>query len=106
MPLGIAPRNRAVDKMQDPEEQLGFALGDDSPTASYAPNLEHIREDLNRLLTEARSATAQSPWDQRTFRYNRIVFVQMSRWLPEAEAEQFCFEFAQEAERIERLLAA
>jgi hypothetical protein len=30
----------------------------------------------------------------------------MANWLPEDEAQQLCFEFAQELERIEALLAA
>jgi hypothetical protein len=30
----------------------------------------------------------------------------MSRWLPDDEAAQLCFEFAQEIERIEQLMAA
>jgi hypothetical protein len=30
----------------------------------------------------------------------------MANWLPDDEAEQLCFEFARELERIESLLAA
>jgi hypothetical protein len=30
----------------------------------------------------------------------------MACWLPDDEAQQLCFEFAKELERIERLLAA
>ncbi len=39
-------------------------------------------------------------------RYNKIVFLQMAKWLPDAEAEQYCFQFLAKFERIEALLAA
>jgi hypothetical protein len=94
--------------MEDPENhnQLGFELGDASMSSSYAPNLFHVREDLSTILEEARSSVDSSPWDTRTFRYKKIVFLQMTKWLPEDEAEQFRFDFMQEVERIEQLLAA
>lgn len=44
--------------------------------------------------------------DERTYRYNKVVFPQMSRWLPEEEAAQLCFEFSREIERIGQLMAA
>ena len=92
--------------MDESEEQLGFELGETPVSSSYQPNLQHVREDLNAILHEARCGTDASPWDVRTFRYKRIVFIQMAKWLPEDEAEQMCFEFAKELERIEHLLAA
>jgi hypothetical protein len=88
------------------EEQFGFDLGGDAPSRAYEPNLAEIREDLAAILASARSVTAGSAWDRRTFRYNSIVFPQMTRWLPDEEAAQLCFEFSQEIERIEQLLAA
>lgn len=42
----------------------------------------------------------------RTQRYHEVVFPQMANWLPREEADQLCFEFAKELERIEQLLAA
>jgi hypothetical protein len=88
------------------EGQLGFDLGDTPSTDTYQPNLDEIREDLRAILEAARRVTVQDPWDERTFRYNRVVFPQMSRWLPKEEAEQLCFEFAIELQRIQTLLAA
>lgn len=88
------------------EEQFGFDLGEAPVNGAYQPNLAEIREDLEAILADARSVTAEAPWDQRTFRYNKVVFTQMSRWLPDDEAEQLCFQFAREMERIEQLLAA
>ena len=45
-------------------------------------------------------------WERRTYRYNKVVFPQMTRWLPDDERDQLCFEFAREIERIELLMAA
>ena len=88
------------------ETQLGFDLGDKPANGVYVPNLDEIREDLHAILDEARRVTSEAPWDERTYRYNKVVFPQMSRWLPEEEAAQLCFEFACEIERIEQLMAA
>jgi hypothetical protein len=86
--------------------QLGFDLGDKPASGAYQPNLDQIREDLRAMLDDARRVTAEAPWDERTYRYNKVVFPQMSRWLPDEEAAQLRFEFAREIERIEQLLAA
>jgi hypothetical protein len=87
-------------------KQLGFDLGDKPVSGAYEPNLDEIREDLHAILEDARGVTAEAPWDDRTYRYNKVVFPQMSRWLPEEEAAQLCFEFSREIERIEQLMAA
>ena len=92
--------------MDESEEQLGFELGEMPASGSHEPNLGHVREDLNAILQEARSGLNAPPWDARTFRYKKIIFIQLTKWLPEDEAEQLCFEFAKELERIEQLLAA
>ena len=94
------------DNPRPDDEQLGFDLGDKPTSGAYEPNLEEIREDLHAILNEARQVTAEALWDERTYRYNKVIFPQMSRWLPEEEAAQFCFEFFRELERIEALLAA
>ncbi|MDP9055808.1 MAG: hypothetical protein M3N34_00540 [Pseudomonadota bacterium] len=87
-------------------EQLGFDLGEKASPKGYEPNLVEIREDLDLILQSARSVTADSVWDHRTYRYNKVVFPQMTRWLPDDEAKQLCFEFFKELERIELLMAA
>lgn len=86
--------------------QLGFDLGDKPDAATYEPDLDEIRGDLRAILDSARNVSADDLWDERTYRYNKVVFPQMSRWLPDDEAAQLCFEFAQEMERIELLMAA
>lgn len=95
-----------TDFRSENEEQLGFDLGDKPAGTSYQPVLSEIREDLQEILASARSVTAEAPWDERTFRYNKVVFPQMTRWLPDEEAAQLCFEFSREIERIEQLMAA
>ena len=93
-----------------PGQHSLFGDGEDRipnpPRPSHEPDLGEVREDLAAMLDEARRVTADSLWDERTYRYNKIVFPQMSRWLPEDEAQQLCFEFSRELERIEKLLAA
>ena len=86
--------------------QLGLDLGDKSGPATYEPDLDEVRGDLQAILESARHVSADDLWDERTYRYNKVVFPQMSRWLPDDEASQLCFAFAQEIERIEQLMAA
>jgi hypothetical protein len=69
-------------------------------------NPDDVRAELLEILQIAREARDEAPWDRRTHRYHQVVFPQMATWLPEDEAEQLCFEFARELERIEALLAA
>ena len=40
------------------------------------------------------------PWPERDVRMWQTVFPQMANWLPEEEANQLRFEFAQEIERL------
>lgn len=87
-------------------KQFGFDLGDSEAPKSYEPDREEVRQELLEILAEARSATAGSPWDERTLKYHKVVFPQMANWLPADERDQLRFEFAQELERIEMLLAA
>jgi hypothetical protein len=65
-----------------------------------------VRRELITILETARGARDRAPWDRRTHRHHQVVFPQMANWLPDDEAEQLCFEFAKELERIEQLLAA
>lgn len=64
-----------------------------------APNPERVRQRLHALLDTARNAE-RMPWDRRKAEMWQIVFPQMANWLPEDEANQLRFEFAQEIERL------
>lgn len=69
-------------------------------------NPDEVRAELLEILRVAREARDEAPWDRRTHRYHQVVFPQMASWLPDEEAQQLCFEFTRELERIEALLAA
>jgi hypothetical protein len=71
------------------------------PVERFLPDPEKVRQRLNLLLAKARSA-ATMPWSERDARMWQIVFPNMAKWLPEDEAEQLRFEFAQEMERLKR----
>lgn len=86
--------------------QLGFDLGEEPATTSWEPDKDEVREDLQAILESARAVTAEAMWDRRTYRYNKVVFPKMSKWLPADERDQLCFEFFKELERIELLMAA
>lgn len=65
------------------------------------PDPETIRLRLKSLLEKARSAD-KMPWSERDARMWQTVFPNMAKWLPEDEADQLRFEFAQEMERLQR----
>ncbi|MCL4672508.1 MAG: hypothetical protein KJZ64_06145 [Sphingomonadaceae bacterium] len=87
--------------------QLRFGFAEEKPTQeSWLPNPDDVREDALAILASARAVTADNLWDQRTLRYNKVVFPNMTKWLPDDEREQLCFAFFREVERIELLMAA
>lgn len=69
------------------------------PRQSAAPDPQVIRFRLQALLEKARNAE-KMPWSERDARMWQAVFPQMSKWLPGDEAEQLCFEFANEMRRL------
>jgi len=88
-------------------EQLDFGLSarDDSDGCLF--DAACIRSEAVALIDEARHAGADGPWDAEALRFKKLIFPHLVSWLPDAaERDQLCFEFAQELERIEALLAA
>jgi hypothetical protein len=74
--------------------------GVERPAAVYRADPDKVRAELLREL--ARVKAAQSfPWDARRTQYWRIVFPQMTNWLPDEEAAQLRFEFETEIRRLE-----
>lgn len=69
------------------------------PQPSMLPDPDEVRQRLRSILAKARAAE-RMPWSERDVRMWRIVFPNMSKWLPEEEAEQLCFAFEQELERL------
>lgn len=87
-----------------PAQQSLFGEGEDrlqAPVQSYAPDPERARQKLLALLAIAREAQAM-PWPEREARMWQTVFPNMANWLPEEEAEQLRFEFAEEMARLSR----
>ncbi len=79
-----------------------FGPGDDRmqpAPRSFTPDPETIRQRLTSVLETARRSEAM-PWPDRKARMWQTVFPQMANWLPDDEAGQLCFEFAQEIERL------
>jgi hypothetical protein len=66
---------------------------------SYLPDPDDIRRRLHAVLETARNAD-RMPWPEKKARVWQIVFPQMANWLPDDEADQLRFEFAQEIERL------
>ena len=65
----------------------------------WVVNADTVRVKMLLLLETARNAEAM-PWPPRKARVYETIFPQMANWLPEDEAEQLRFEFAQEIERL------
>ncbi len=89
---------------QRPAQSSLFGLGDDrlqAPPQRIVPDPEKVRLRLRALIEKARSAE-KMPWSERDARTWQIVFPNMANWLPDDEAEQLRFEFAQEMERLKR----
>lgn len=81
-----------------------FGPGDDrlqAPRQQTLPDPAAVRLRLTSLLEKARSAQ-KMPWSERDARMWQTVFPNMAKWLPEQEAEQLCFEFAREMDRLKR----
>lgn len=99
-------KGRIFDNEATGSGQLGFGFAEDKPATVWTPDPAEVREDAQAILASARAVTADNLWDQRTYRYNKVVFPNMTKWLPDDEREQLCFEFFRELERIELLMAA
>lgn len=90
---------------KSPAQGSLFGPGEDrlqAPRGNSLPDPEAVRLRLKSLLEKARS-TDKMPWSEREARMWQTVFPNMAKWLPEEEANQLCFEFAQEMDRLKRV---
>jgi hypothetical protein len=71
------------------------------PRQSTVPDPAEVRLRLLGVLERARSAQIM-PWPERDARMWQMVFPNMAKWLPPEEAEQLCFAFEQEMQRLGR----
>jgi hypothetical protein len=91
----VASRQR--DLFQDDEQAERF---EDSPAPEYRANPDTVRQELYKILAEARAAQTM-PWDARRTSLYRTIFPQMTNWLPEEEGTQLRFDFETELARLE-----
>ena len=74
--------------------------GEDFETPVYHADPQEVREELKRILAEARGAQTM-PWDAKRIALYRTIFPQMTQCLPEKEGAQLRFEFDTEMARLE-----
>lgn len=69
------------------------------PVPAYRPDPDKVRARLHKILAEARAAR-KLPWEPTTVSLYRLIFPQMTKWLPDEEAAQLRFEFDTEMARL------
>jgi hypothetical protein len=72
---------------------------DDFETPVYHANPDKVREELHKILAEARAAKSM-PWDAKRAALYRTIFPQMTSCLPEEEGAQLRFDFEAELVRL------
>jgi hypothetical protein len=88
---------RQSDLFQNDEQNDLF--DEDSPTPEYRPDPDSVRDELHKILAEARAAQTL-PWKPATVSLYRTIFPQMTNWLPEEEGAQLRFQFEEELARL------
>jgi hypothetical protein len=72
-----------------------------APLQPTVPDPDTVRARLRSVLEKAKAAETM-PWSERDVRMWQTVFPNMTKWLPDDEANQLRFEFAREMERLSR----
>lgn len=75
-------------------------FGTEAAAPVYRPDTDKVRARLLRILGEARGASVL-PWDRSQLSLYRIIFPQMSLFLPGEEGAQLRFQFETELARLE-----
>jgi hypothetical protein len=65
----------------------------------YRPNLDKVRARLEKLLAEV-SAAETMPWESSQLSLYRLIYPQMTLWLPDEEAAQYRLAFDAEMARL------
>ena len=78
--------------------QLELFGGEPAPAYGLDPN--EMRAQCHALLAEARAAETM-PWPPLRARLHRLLFPQMTFWLPEEEGAQLRFDFETELARLD-----
>ncbi len=69
------------------------------PAPSYLPDPAKVRTQVLAILARAKAAPGE-PWPAKDQSFYRLVFPQMTNWLPDAEAAQLRSQFEAELERL------
>ena len=86
----------------DTSESLGQGdLFGPVPTPAYRPDPELVRRRIDRILAQLRAEDSVRGWVHGRASLLRIVFPQLTGWLPEDEAIRFDAEFEVEMTRLE-----
>jgi hypothetical protein len=75
-------------------------FGAEAAPPAYRPDPDKVRARLLKILGEARAAKTL-PWEASTLSLYRLIFPQMTQWLPEEESAQLRFQFEEELARLE-----
>lgn len=94
-----------TEEKSDPA-QLGFDLGESEEPRCEVYTLDDIRSDLREMIADAKIIGADNLWSGQEHRYQKAVFRELCRNLPDDEGQQISFAFFSEIERIEQLMAA
>jgi hypothetical protein len=70
------------------------------PAPAYGLDPDEMRAECLAILAEARAAQTM-PWPPQRARLYRMMFPQMTFWLPEEEGAQLRFEFETEFARLD-----
>jgi hypothetical protein len=70
------------------------------PRRSGAPDMDAIRNRLTQLIDTLRAAEREMPLSDRDLRMWQTVLPNMTKWLPENEAQPIRASFAKEVERL------
>jgi hypothetical protein len=90
-------RHNQSDLFGDPQSELFPA---EAGPVAYRPDPDRVRRRLQRILAEARGASAM-PWEPTQLSLYRTIVPQMTLSLPEEEAAQWRFDFETEVARLE-----
>lgn len=109
LPANVRARKRLRPIMTNDESnpaQLGLDLAESHLDSCEVYSLDDIRSDLREMLDKVRDIGAENMWSGQEHRYQKAVFRELCRNLPDPEGEQLSFVFFEEIDRIERLMAA
>lgn len=86
--------------MRGADRRVQLELFAGEAVAYAGPDANQMREFLHDILAVARAAETP-PWPPSKVRLYRLMFPQLSFWLPADEAAQLRFEFEAELARLE-----